>query len=74
MIKAVQINALNFILHYRKGVDVWTREGGAYTTEESLSTKNDYNIVYERADKEESFYPEVNHDLKSILRITFLQH
>lgn len=61
MIQFVQRSAINFILHYRKGADVWTIEGGAYTTEESSSTKNDYDIIYERADKEECFYPEVNH-------------
>lgn len=50
----------------RKGADVWTIEGGAYTTEESSSTKNDYDIIYERADKEECFYPESSASSKTL--------
>lgn len=42
----------------RKSTDVWTIEGGAYTIEESSSTKNDYDTLYERTDKEECVYPE----------------
>lgn len=66
-------SALNYILNYRKSTDVWTIEGGAYTIEESSSTKNDYDTIYERTDKEECVYPEVNHALKSIQRFKFLQ-
>lgn len=59
---------VKLILHYRKSTDVWTIEGGAYTIESS-STAND-DIIYERTDKEECFYSEVNHALKNTQRFS----
>lgn len=73
MTKIVQRSAFKFILYYRKSTDVWTIEGGAYTIEESSSTAND-DIIYERTDKEECFYSEVNHAFKKYSTILkFLQ-